>query len=682
MAARFSPEHYVVIEKALGAIDTPSEVSLNMAGILFSLEADAYTIAAALLFTAVADKTYSGAQLEKNQDHQVVKLLGGALQMRLFEQTAKASSGQERFRKMLLAMINDVRVVLLKLAERVATIRNYKNVEDKALLLLAKSIQQVYAPLANRLGLSQLKWELEDRAFSIVEPQAYRDITAKLSAKRLERERYISEFVASLEQRLAADSITCEIGGRVKHIYSIWRKMQKKELSFEQLFDIQAVRIVVKDVPSCYEVLSLLNADYDQVHSEFDDYIATPKSNGYQSIQLVVKGPEDKLIEVQVRSFAMHEFAEQGMAAHWRYKEGGKRDESLEQRITWLRSLLDWQADFDDTETQAKPEDRRIYVFTPQGEVIDLPVNATPVDFAYHVHTEVGHRCRGAKVNGRMVPLNFELATGDKLEIITGKDSAPSRDWLSEGSGYLKSSKARTKVAHWFRLEHKEQYVTDGKARLQKELNRAHIKTADFDALAKAFQFKHVDDLFAAIATGDVKSATVVRSLAEVVPLEPKLTLSKPKAQKRKSPVVVDGIDNVLTQMAKCCKPVVGDTIIGYITQGRGAKIHRQDCPNVKSLSGASRGRLIAVSWSEDASMNYPVDLTLFVQAQDGLVRDITGLLSQEKIPLLAISTQFDHKKDQAVVWLTVEVGSTVELEKMQKQLSHLDGVLTIRRGR
>lgn len=590
------------------------EVGLRMAAVLGELNADIEALCAALWFQVLLHQGISREELLKKTHQSVAALVGGALDLKVstaFSGLLKKDLTQmDRLRKMFLTMVNDARVVLVKLAERVVAMRLSKCMDAKRRMGLAESSLYIYAPLANRLGIGQLKWELEDRAFAVIDPVSYHTIREALDEKRIDREAYMANFLSEVRENLKDLGIFGEATGRVKHIYSIHRKMAQKRLSFDQLFDIRAIRILVKDVRACYEVLGYLHESYEPILSEFTDYIAMPKSNGYRSIHTVVRGPEDKIIEVQIRTFSMHEESEMGVAAHWRYKEGVSHDAGYEARIFWLRSLLDWQdhlgEKFDDAPAESAASDERealresmrydhIYVFTPLGDVIDLETRSTPVDFAYRVHTEVGHRCRGAKVNDRMVPLTYELRTGDRVEILTGKESKPSRDWLRKEAGFARSTGARQKIAAWFRQQEPK---------------------AEVKAEAKV----------------DPKA----------VPPEANIPIKAAPKKTHSGDLIIEGENNLLFKMAGCCRPILGDVVGGYITQGRGISVHLEDCKSFAYLKETHPERLVTVSWGDNTKGNYLVELHLEAHDRPGLLKDVTNVLVGEKLSIVSMRSFLD----------------------------------------
>lgn len=689
---RFTGAKFACIDNAFNrALESGSEVAFEMAAVLFELNTDPTAIIAALLYPLYESQKITPACIKEQFGNEVWRIIRGVHDMsaaKILLTHRNDLSQVDRLRKMLLAMINDVRVVLVKLSERLVLLRRAKNFDEVERQNIGASVMQIYAPLANRLGIGQMKWEMEDRAFMILSPNEYKIITQHLSERRLDREHYIERMIEHLTDLLKADGIYAEVTGRVKHIYSIHRKMVKKHLDFEGLFDIQAMRILVRDVHNCYRVLSLVHDQFAPIQSEFDDYISTPKPNGYRSIHTVVQGPENKNIEIQIRSFAMHEESEMGVAAHWRYKEGTNRDASYENRIAWLRDLLDWQREMaeEDEHIEAmrtKVVDDRVYVFTPQGQVMDLPIGSTPIDFAYHVHSEVGHRCRGAKIHGNIVPLTYQLKTGDQVEIMTANESRPSRDWLSERLGYVRCPKVRSKIASWFRQQNKAENAAIGKERLLKECAKLHITKINYDELIGKFNQVHLDDFYSGIATGDIKLATV---LARIIGEQPK---TEPKAlgdfQARKKTgasgdFIIEGVDNALIAPAGCCRPVAGDEITGYISQGAGIKVHRTDCKQLRILQDQNPERFIDVSWANEIKGKYPVDLAIFGTNRDGLLRDITATVSNEELGISGLTTQTDRRGNTVTIVLTVDVASKEQVEKLQSILMNIPGVSEITR--
>jgi len=554
---------------------------------------------------------------------------------------------------------------------------------------IARETMDIFAPLANRLGIWQMKWELEDLAFRYLEPAAYRQTAGLLAERRVDREAYIGRFVATLAAELDKSGIAAEVTGRPKHIYSIWRKMQNKGRDFERISDVRAVRVLVNDIRDCYAALGVVHSLWQHIPGEFDDYIATPKENNYRSIHTAVIGPEGKTVEVQIRTHDMHNQSELGVAAHWRYKEGARADKSYDAKIAWLRSLLEWKdeiaeaADFVD---QFKSEvfSERVYVFTPKGNIVDLPAGATPLDFAYDIHTDVGHRCRGARVNGQMAPLTYALKTGDRVEVLTVKQGGPSRDWLSPHLGYLHTSKARTRVSHWFRDQNYETSVAQGRAALEREFHRLGISDVNYEKLTQRFEYSRVDDFLAAAGRGDVKPAQIMAAVQEFTgqtlkEAQPVVVPRAPVAPRPPASITIQGVGNLLTRMAKCCNPVPGDPIVGFITRGQGVTIHRQNCPNALRHHDEHDERLIEVSWGVDTGQTYPVEVEILAYDRAGLLRDITSLLLNEKINVLGVSTVTD-KQQVAHMTFTLDVPNIEILSRILALLDQIPNVTEVRR--
>ncbi len=590
------------------------------AAILISLNMDAETIIATILYAVPAHIDNWQETLKARFGSNIVQLVEGFLRIEQVQEfsefedlQAQASESAdnsrqiESLRKMLLAMVQDIRVVLIKLAERTHTLRYLAGASEAHQKQIARGIQGVFSPLANRLGVWQLKWEMEDLSLRYLEPQLYKEVAKLLDSRRVDREQYIQHVEDTLRQKLAQAGIKGEVSGRPKHIYSIINKMRRKNLDFEQLFDVRAVRILVDDVKDCYTALSLVQTLWQPIPGEFDDYIARPKGNNYRSLHTAVHGPQGLALEVQIRTHEMHEYSELGVAAHWRYKEGGKSDIVLDEKIAWLRQILSWKEaskDSGDILEQFKSElfQDNVYVFTPQGRVVDLPKDATPIDFAYALHTDLGHRTRGAKVDGHIVPLNYKLQNAERVEILTTKIGSPSRDWLSPTLGYLKSASARAKVRHWFKHQHAEENIANGRAKLDKELNRAGAGSVNQEKIAQKLHFNKLDDCLNAIGRGDVSEhqiATAIQELMHPKPVEKVSHVAVRKAPNHVSPteVILEGVGNLQTNMAKCCKPAFPDNIVGYVTRDRGVTIHRESCTFIKRLDEARRDRLLNAQW-------------------------------------------------------------------------------------
>ncbi|OGV46592.1 MAG: GTP diphosphokinase, partial [Legionellales bacterium RIFCSPHIGHO2_12_FULL_42_9] len=527
-------------------------------------------------------------------------------------------------------MVDDVRVVLIKLAERLCVLRTSVPMPEAMRCQIATEAMSIYAPLANRLGIGAIKWEMEDLAFRYLQPDKYKAIASGLKAKRLERDAYVDCIVKTLNQHLTQMHIVhFAVYGRSKHIHSIYRKMERKNVQLQEIYDATAVRILVETTPQCYEVLGLVHTLWQQVMVEFDDYIAHPKSNGYQSLHTAVQGLEGRVFEVQIRTFQMHEQAEMGVAAHWKYKEGGVRKrQAHERKIEWLREVLAWHRDMainkGVTETVEKEFlDDRVYVFTPDGDVLDLPWGVTPLDFAYHVHTDMGHRCRGAKVNGRIVPLTYALKTGDKIEILTGKDLRPSRDWINSHLGYLKTSRAKAKVLHWFKMQDYDKNKCEGQELLDNELKILGIKSERLYEVLPALGLKNIDDLRAAIGRGDMKLGQVISHLTPMDAPVVNLARVQPvvKQDTLRSDLCIEGVGRLLTHMARCCQPLPGESVIGYITVARGVSVHRQDCFNIVHASERQKKRFLEVSWGTNLRERYMVDVLMRAFDRPGLLR-------------------------------------------------------------
>jgi GTP pyrophosphokinase len=687
--------------------------ALAVAHILAGLGLDYETLAAAILHDVVEDTGVTLDDLKRDFGARIAALVDGVTKMKVIQEfrgdtagTHKEHAQAESLRKMLLAMAEDVRVVLIKLADRLHNMRTLAVLPAEKQQRIARETMDIFAPLANRLGIWQVKWELEDLSLRYLEPEAYKQIAGWLAEKRVDREAYIARFVETLAQELKQSGIAAddsrdgggrtpsgtgvEVTGRVKHIYSIWRKMQRKGKDFGEIFDVRAVRILVNDVRDCYAALGVVHSLWQHVPGEFDDYIATPKENNYRSIHTAVIGPQGKNVEVQIRTHDMHNQSELGIAAHWRYKEGAKHDKGFDDKIAWLRSLLEWKDELTGATEfvdQFKSEvfSERVYVFTPKGNIVDLQAGATSLDFAYHIHTNVGHRCRGAKVNGHMVPLIYTLKTGDRVEVLTVKEGGPSRDWLSPHLGYLHTSKARSKVQSWFNLQNFESNVAAGRQALEREFQRLGLSDVNYEKLATRFHFDKVDDFLVALGRGEIKSPQILHAVQELV--EPALREAKPVftprahgTRKAPSGISIQGVGNLLTRMAKCCNPLPGDAIVGFITRGQGITIHRQDCSNALRHHNESDERLIEVSWGADSGQTYPVDVDIIAHERSGLLRDITGLLSNEKINVLAVNTQTDKKQHIAHMTFTLEIPDVAMLSRVLAQLDRIPNVMEVKR--
>ncbi|MFC4307835.1 RelA/SpoT family protein [Steroidobacter flavus] len=596
----------------------------------------------------------------------------------------------EGLRKMLLAIVTDPRLVLVKLAAQLQQLRDSKDAPPSERQRLAYETREIYAPLANRLGVWQLKWELEDLSFRYLDPDNYKTIAGWLASKRIDRERYIGEVIDVLRRELEKAHIeNAEIAGRPKHIYSIWRKMHRKGLQFDQLYDVRAVRVLVDSIADCYAALGIVHGMWPYIPGEFDDYIATPKDNLYRSLHTAVIGPGKLPLEVQIRTREMHAHAELGVAAHWRYKEGGKANPAYEQKIVWLRQVLEPSERGEETEGEFLDRVRselfedRVYAISPRGEVVDLPRGATPLDFAYHVHTDLGHRCRGAKVNGRMVPLNHILQNGDQVEIITSKQLNPSRDWLVPSLGYLASPRNRNKVRAFFRKLDEQQNTQQGRQILERELQRLAVHSVTLPELIGEFKFDNADQLYRAIGEGEINVAQISGAVQRrAKPQElPTPVLKRPAAEPKKaSGITIDGVDDLLSNFAGCCSPVPPEAIAGYITLGRGVSIHRDDCPNFKRLALANPERVIPVEWGSGGERSFPVDINVRAYDRRGLLRDVTAILADSKINIHAMNTLTHETDEIADMNLKITVHDLEELSRVLARIQGLPNVLSARR--
>jgi GTP pyrophosphokinase len=661
----------------------------GIATIVAALRPDADLLAAAHLFGIYDVLRDPDDWLRSRFGPTVAQLVADLRQlMRLSELTrtreearGRAPGDQaEALRRMLLAMANDLRVVLLRLASRLQTLRYYALTKGGGAEPFARETLDLYAPLANRLGVWQLKWELEDLAFRFLEPETYKSVARLLDEKRAERESFIDSALARLRAMLADAGIRAEVSGRPKHIYSIYSKMRAKGLAFDQVYDVRGIRVIVDEVAQCYQVLALVHAAWTPVDSEYDDYIARPKSNGYQSLHTVVGDDAGRTLEVQIRTRRMHEYAELGVAAHWRYKEGGRGREDDDQRVAWLRQLLAWRAEVDTPPVGAPTQEERIYVLTPQARVVELPAGGTPIDFAYHIHSELGHRCRGARVNGAMVPLNTPLATGQTVEIVSAKTGGPSRDWLNPELGYLRSARSRAKVRQWFNALEFEQSVAAGREIVEKELQRLGKTAVKLDDLARRLGFDSVDDLCAAATKEEFSLRSIEQAIAPppAPAEEPHLVPSRPREVAGRGSVLVVGVDSLLTQLARCCRPAPPDEIGGYVTRGRGVSIHRAGCSNLQALLRRQPERVVEVAWGQQADARYPVELVVIAQDRQGLLRDISEVFVREKLNVIGVSTQ--SQRGEARMEFTAEVSSAADITRAAAMVREVPGVLVVRR--
>jgi len=600
------------------------------------------------------------------------------------------SSRAEGLRRLLLALIADMRVVLIALAWQLARLRQARNMPSEQRQALAHETRVIHAPLANRLGIWQLKWELEDLSFRYLEPDTYGEISTLVSERRSDREAFIGNFMQRLETTVTEQGIQAEISGRPKHIYSIWRKMQRKGLDFHELFDVRAVRVLVDSVAECYAVLGLVHTHWQPVPGEFDDYITNPKANLYQSLHTAVTGESGRVVEVQIRTHDMHAHAELGVAAHWRYKEGGPRDSALEQRIGTMRRLLEGQGDDDESlleDFDNETGEDRVYVLTPQGDVKDLAAGATPLDFAYLVHTEVGHRCRGARINGRIVPLTTVLQNGDRVEILTAKEPRPSRDWMSPRLGYIRTARARAKVRHWFKQANYDDNLADGRQAVEAEFKRLDLELTELQNVISNFNFKRVDDLMVAVGSGDLTTGQVAgaveRARAATRPSGSKITVQeRSERSDQEDDIRIEGVGKLLHQMASCCQPVPGDSIGGYITQSRGVSIHRQDCRQFLNLIRQQPERILTVHWAGSGRSHYPARILLEAMDRRELLRDLATLLAHENVNVSAMNTRQDEESHHVVIELTVQVADFDQLAVLLGKMQSIPDIIQARRVR
>jgi len=684
----------------------------GVANILRAIRNDPELISAAYLFSVPTLVQKPDEWIEKSFGENVAGLVRELGKMNDLSKRARSENKEssaavqpEALRRMFLAMSQDLRVVLLKLASRLQTLRWFVSSQAPGAVEFGEETLAVYAPLANRLGIWQIKWELEDLSLRFTHPAEYHQIAAELDESREERLEFMALAVKKIQALMISHGIQAEVSGRPKHIYSIWKKMQRKHLRFDQLFDVRAVRIIVETVEQCYEALSIVQEHFTVLSKEYDDYIANPKPNGYQSLHTVITDQLGRPIEIQIRTRAMHEFAELGVAAHWRYKEAGNSNGASiaeEQRVAWLRQLLAWRSDVGGGAAEqsaqapnaeagqkgqpAAPavEDDHVYCLTPQGRIVELPAGATPVDFAYQIHTQLGHRCRGAKVDGMMVPLNTKLKTGQTVEIIAAKVGQPSRDWLNPELGYAASPRTRNKVRQWFNAEQLAQQIAEGRDRLDKELARLGKTAVKLDDLAKRLGFGTVDELCVAFAKEEITLTALAQAVQPPKPApapapEHDLVLRGASSAASKGKVLVVGMDSLLTQLARCCHPVPPDEIVGYVTRGRGVMIHRADCPNLKNMVDQDHDRLIEVSWGragDDAL--YPADVLVIASDRSGIMKDVTEVMQREKVHVTALNTQI-LKGDQHMRF-SLEVKGGNAMQVLLKGLRAVHGVLSARR--
>jgi len=699
---------YFAIEAHKGQKRASGEDYVNhtfaVAGIAHELGMDSDTLIAALLHDTVEDTQVTLNELKRVFGADVANLVDGVTKMEVIQEFADKgdksnhNAKAESLRKMMLAMVDDVRVVLIKLCDRLHNMRTLGATKKEKQKRVATETIEVFSPLANRLGVWQLKWELEDLAFRYIEPEIYKSIAKKLAERRVVRQGFIDQFISELDQQLSAVNVDAQIDGRAKHIYSIWNKMQKKGLEFEQLFDVRAVRILVASVQDCYAALGAIHTVWKYIPGEFDDYIATPKENNYRSIHTAVIGPSGKIVEVQIRTHDMHEYNELGIAAHWRYKEGkNTTDDAVNNKVLWLRQLLEWKdevADASEFVDRVKDEvfEDRVYVFSPMGKVIDLAFGSTPIDFAYAIHTEVGHRCRGAKVNGKMVPLTYKLRTGEQVNIVAGKSGGPSLDWLDPHKGYTRSRRARSRIQHWFRHENREQTIAHGRTMLERELERMGLSDVNFEQLSKQLGTEDSEELFFKLVDGSIKPGRAAATAQKII--RPSLLEEQNENHEivrqsqaanddaRPADLSVQGVKDILMQLARCCQPVPGDPVLGYVTRGAGITIHRDTCANILYQQHKGSERVVQVDWGKNQEQVYPMSIIISAFDRKGLLRDVSAVLADEKCNVLEMNTRTESKDQSVAMDVVVEVSGIEAMSRLLSKLEQLPNVLSVRRKR
>jgi len=681
-------------DKLRTIFDEPEQLLMGqeMVEILQQLHMDDETLQTALVYPYCETNALNREEMLERFGEGITNLVESVRKMEAINslQSKRQQSDAvqvDKLRSMLLTMVEDVRAVVIKMAERICTLHKIKKEDEETRVLVAKECATIYAPLANRLGIGQLKWELEDLSFRYLHPQTYKRTAAMLQEKRLDREQYIEDFVANLQAMLDKENIKAEVIGRPKHIYSIHKKMQNKQLDFDELFDIRALRIIASRLQDCYAALGTVHAKFKHIPKEFDDYIATPKSNGYQSIHTVVIGPQGKSIEIQIRTKQMDDDAELGVAAHWRYKEGSSgKSASGDDRVSWLRKILQWQDELAESgnlveELRSQVFDDRVYVFTPKGDVIDLPLGSTPLDFAYYIHSNVGHRCIGAKIRGRIVPFTYTLQSGDQVEVLTGKSLSPSRDWMHPGLGYVHSGRARATIHSYFKQQDKAKHIEAGKELLERELHKVNVLVKHAADACKKFNVKSPEDLYALVGSGDLRVMTLVNYLAQkFAPPKPEaqtpvIKTRKAKVRKGQEPIIAEGVGNLMSQMAKCCQPVAGEAILGYITQGKGVSVHKEGCGQLQNLLNQHPEREIEVSWLVQHQTSFQTELDIYCDDRSGILRDITTVLANEKVSLLGVNSTSNKPQGSAHIKLSIEVADADNLMRTTEKLRQINDV-------
>jgi RelA/SpoT family (p)ppGpp synthetase len=654
---------------------------IAVARILKDLNTDAATIAAGFLHDVLEDTSYRRENLREMVGEEIATLVEGVTKLKIVEDMTNRpyEDEAESFRKMFLAMAEDLRIVMIKLADRLHNMRTLGALSPDRQMRIAKETLEVWAPLANRMGIWQIKSELEDLSFRVTNPQLYLEISGYLSEHQADRQKEMDAIRKRLDGVLHEHHLPATVFGRPKHIYSIYQKMRRKGLPLEKIYDIRAVRIIVPEVADCYAALGVIHTTWPPIPGEFDDYIASPKDNGYRSLHTAVYYDDGRPLEVQIRTREMDIQAEFGIAAHWKYKEGS-RSNSYDERINWLRMMMEWRQEVSDPNAfldgmKTDIFQDRVYAFTPRGDIIDLPAGSTPIDFAYMVHTDIGHRCRGAKVNGKLVPLDYVLKTGEQVEILTTKRGGPSRDWLNPNLSLIKTQRARSKIRAWFKKQDREQNLTQGRLLLERELHRLGLGEVNFEKLAHDMDYRSPDELFVALGCGDLSIGRVVKLLSEYVPAPEGLPPVSAPAPAATDAVNVVGLKGLLSSMARCCNPAPGDQIVGYVTRGRGVSIHRRDCPNI--LRAKDRERLVQVSWGEQIR-TYPVPVHIRAFDRQGLMSDVTALLSNEGINMIDANVSVSH--NMAYMKLVLEVQDLSQLSRVLTRMENLPNVLEVQR--
>ena len=667
------------------------EEGIHIATLLLELNCDQNTIAAGLAYPSVYYSETKRDDLKEAVGTAIYKLIKGANKMEAIHSIRSDSQHTlqlDNLRKMILAMADDIRIVLIKLAEQLVILMNIKDADSEQKRQIAQLTMNLYAPLANRLGIGHLKWQLEDYAFRYLQPEQYKKLSKALNMRRDDREQFIQSMIDRLNVLFVENNINhFDISGRAKHIYSIDKKIQRKRVTFEEIYDASALRVLVSDTHACYEVLSIIHATWPHIQQEFDDYITNPKPNGYQSIHTAITGDNNINVEIQIRTHQMHEDAELGVAAHWKYKEGNSTQGTYEEKIAWLREVMDWQKEVSsDEDNLAKLFDDQIYVFTPAGDIHNLTAGSTPLDFAYHIHTSIGHRCKGAKVNGKLVQLNHVLTTGDRVEILTHKDEKPSRDWLNPELGYIKTPSALAKVRVWFKKQNFKHDFARGDAIWEKAYKREGVNKSEIENVVKRFNFKTTEQLIAAIGSGNINTSSIIHQIRLLnKPKDTDTNLNPSSSRQRKpkkntSSLNIQGVENLVTQIARCCNPIPGDEIIGYITKNSGISIHQSSCPNINNSLKTRPHRIIDVKWQDCDDHHYTVELSITANDRSGLVRDITSELANQKIAIIGLTTRIDRKENLGYIDLAIEINGQSSLQKICHKLQSIADIIHVKR--